>query len=665
MKKRGYFLSSLMVVVAMVLTMMPITRVNAQEDKIEYFQDYDEYSYDSFEEAVAASENPMSSEELELLEDGSMLYDEADSVNGEEVPTFSTIDEGVVYLREKMHNRQYKTEFKFENTNNWDSSQVYDYIKKNIFVETDNCKEGDYLRWNCTASQVGLIPPYYDQTFTVICYQYYHSTLEQEAAVDAKVDSLLNKEFAGWENMCQYDRVNMVNNWVKDNITYAKDKYGPRDVHSTYSAIIERDTVCQGYATTMYRLLREMNISTRIVCGDNHAWNIVKIGNKYYNLDATWDDSLSSTRYFLTCNKTFQEGGLHNRYSEYNTAEFNSRYPMSSQNYSIKNYKASGVSVTYKTHVQSYGWQDYVRSGATSGTVGKSKRLEGIRIKLQNNGHDLGIMYRTHIQSYGWENSWKSSDQFSGTEGKGKRLEAIQINLTGGEAGLYDVYYRVHAQSYGWLGWAKNGETAGTIGMGKRLEGIQIVVVPKGITPSGNIGNSYVDSNSNQVTAPTKPTKGLVNYKTHVQTYGWQGYVYDGTVSGTYGHAKRLEGIRIELGDTGYEGGIQYTTHVQTYGWQGDKENPDTWVKDGQMSGTEGEAKRLEGIRIKLYGEVAEHYDIYYRVHAQTYGWLDWACNGGDAGTAGLAKRLEAIQIVLVPKGGEAPGSTAVPFISK
>ena len=51
-------------------------------------------------------------------------------------------------------------------------------------------------------------------------------------------------------------------------------------------------------------------------------------------------------------------------------------------------------------------------------------------------------------------------------------------------------------------------------------------------------------------------------------------------------------------------------------------------------------------------------YDIYYRVHSQTYGWLGWAKNGEAAGTEGFAKRLEAIQIVLVEKGGKAPGNT-------
>ena len=81
-------------------------------------------------------------------------------------------------------------------------------------------------------------------------------------------------------------------------------------------------------------------------------------------------------------------------------------------------------------------------------------------------------------------------------------------------------------------------------------------------------------------------------------------------------------------------------------------------VSDGVVSGTTGQAKRLEAIEIKLTGELAEKYDVYYRVHAQTFGWLNWAKNGQTAGTVGYAKRLEGIQIVLVPKGGKAPSAT-------
>ena len=81
------------------------------------------------------------------------------------------------------------------------------------------------------------------------------------------------------------------------------------------------------------------------------------------------------------------------------------------------------------------------------------------------------------------------------------------------------------------------------------------------------------------------------------------------------------------------------------------------------MSGTEGQSKRLEGIRICLTGEAEQMYDVYYQVHAQSYGWLDWAKNGEMAGTSGLAKRLEGIRVRLVPKGDPAPGSTARPAI--
>jgi uncharacterized protein YjdB len=123
-----------------------------------------------------------------------------------------------------------------------------------------------------------------------------------------------------------------------------------------------------------------------------------------------------------------------------------------------------------------------------SGTSGKAKRLEGINIKLTNLPCSGGITYRTHVQSYGWQ-SWKSNGEMSGTSGESKRLEAIEIKLTGEMAEKYDVYYRVHAQSYGWLGWAKNGASAGTSGLSKRLEGIQIVLVPKGsAAPSNSYG---------------------------------------------------------------------------------------------------------------------------------------------------------------------------------
>lgn len=269
----------------------------------------------------------------------------------------------------------------------------------------------------------------------------------------------------------------------------------------------------------------------------------------------------------------------------------------SSTTNNIEAMAATGAGVKYQTHVQTYGWQNYVSNGAESGTTGQAKRLEAIRIKLNNADYSGGIQYRTHVQSYGWMN-WARDGAMSGTSGQAKRLEAIQIKLTGEMANKYDVYYRVHSQKFGWLGWAKNGASAGTAGYGYRLESIQIKLVKKGSAAPGSTKNTFRET--------------LVKYRTHVQDYGWQGY-----------------------------------------------------VSNGALSGTSGQAKRLEAIQIKLTGKMADKYDVYYRVHAQTYGWLGWAKNGASAGSSGYGKRLEAIEIKLVAKGSAAPGSTANTYIEK
>jgi len=334
----------------------------------------------------------------------------------------------------------------------------------------------------------------------------------------------------------------------------------------------------------------------------------------------------------------------------------------------------NAVDVKYATHVQSYGWQDEVKNGAMSGTSGQAKRLEGIVISVDSDD-DLGIQYTTHCQTYGWL-PWVSNGDMSGTTGEAKRLEAIMIKLTGADAKYYDVYYRVHAQSYGWLNWAKNGEPSGTAGYAKRLEGIQIVVVKKGEAIDEKLGGivstndkAYIATEGKSpiydgtTTDNTKPVVGendlpTVKYRTHVQSYGWLNYEYNGGMSGTSGEAKRLEGIDIDVSNTNMSGDIVYTTHAQSYGWQSDLNDKTKWFKNGQIAGTLGEAKRLEAICIDLTGELKENYDIYYRVHIQSYGWLDWACNGAPSGSEGLAKRLEGIQIVIVPKGSGKPAAS-------
>jgi transglutaminase/protease-like cytokinesis protein 3 len=64
--------------------------------------------------------------------------------------------------------------------------------------------------------------------------------------------------------------------------------------YSAYAALTKGKTVCQGFALLTYRMLDEAGITNRIVegyaGGISHAWNLVQLDGKWYQLDTTWDD---------------------------------------------------------------------------------------------------------------------------------------------------------------------------------------------------------------------------------------------------------------------------------------------------------------------------------------------------------------------------------------
>ncbi len=293
----------------------------------------------------------------------------------------------------------------------------------------------------------------------------------------------------------------------------------------------------------------------------------------------------------------------------------------------------STPSIVYQAHVQNIGWQAAVKDGAVAGTSGQSLRVEALRLSLQSSSYSGGVQISAHVQDIGWQD-WST---MGGTYGQSKRVEALRVRLTGEIAEHYDVYYRVHAQNYGWMGWAKNGEKAGTEGYSLRLEAIQVKLVPKGGSAPGSTANTY------------RRPPATVEYQAHVQNIGWQSAVSDGTIAGTSGQSLRVEALKVSLKNADRDGAVQIRAHVQDIGWQ-------SW---SNMGGTYGQSKRVEAMQIRLVGEMAEYYDVYYRVHAQNIGWMGWAKNGEKAGTEGMSLRLEAIQVKLVPKGSAAPGSTA------
>ena len=172
--------------------------------------------------------------------------------------------------------------------------------------------------------------------------------------------------------------------------------------------------------------------------------------------------------------------------------------------------------------------------------------------------------------------------------------------------------------------------------------GLETIEKPAEVTSNGTTELPKTESTSETEEKPDEEPKKepSICYTTHIQDIGWQNQVKDGEMAGTEGQAKRLEAIKITLKDlSGVK--IKYQTHIQDIGWQ-------DWKYDGTLAGTEGQSKRLEAIRIEL--EENDKYSIMYRVHIQDIGWQDWRYDGEKAGTEGQSKRLEAIQIKIVEK---------------
>ena len=158
---------------------------------------------------------------------------------------------------------------------------------------------------------------------------------------------------------------------------------------------------------------------------------------------------------------------------------------------------------------------------------------------LEESSDITSVYYNAHVQSVGWQD-YVPEGEAAGTEGRSKRIEAMKIRLTGKLAEEYDIYYRTHIQSYGWLDWAKNDAPTGSAGYGKRMEAFEIRLVKKGSAEAPVLsGTSFVSPTEN----------GTITYSSHVQSYGWLDSVADGSKSGTEGQSKRMEALKLYLKD--------------------------------------------------------------------------------------------------------------------
>lgn len=66
-------------------------------------------------------------------------------------------------------------------------------------------------------------------------------------------------------------------------------------IYNAYGCLVEGKCVCQGYAEAFKLIMDELGIPCYYVTGmcegENHGWNVVKLGGGYYHVDVTWDDA--------------------------------------------------------------------------------------------------------------------------------------------------------------------------------------------------------------------------------------------------------------------------------------------------------------------------------------------------------------------------------------
>jgi hypothetical protein len=122
----------------------------------------------------------------------------------------------------------------------------------------------------------------------------FHTTKAQEDYVDSEVTAILKDIIKVSMNDQQKEKA--IHDYIVANVAYDTTLKN----YSAYEGLKNGLTVCTGYAQLAYKMLNESGIETKIVVGtgngEEHAWNLVKLDNIWYHLDATWDDPIPNVK---------------------------------------------------------------------------------------------------------------------------------------------------------------------------------------------------------------------------------------------------------------------------------------------------------------------------------------------------------------------------------
>lgn len=215
------------------------------------------------------------------------------------------------------------------------------YKKALAIDDKATAKDNDYLAysvkgWNAVWTSSG-------RKSTLELDTRYNTTPEEERILDAKIKSALQE--LKLDGVSGYKKVRSIHDYIINRVSYDSSLQGV----TAYDAMIEQSAVCEGYSILAYRMFTEAGVECRIISGTGngvpHAWNIVKIKGKWYNIDLTWDDPISSdgkpmltNDYFLKNTKDFKG---HKRDAEYKTDAFVKAYPISKTSYKLPKLKSA------------------------------------------------------------------------------------------------------------------------------------------------------------------------------------------------------------------------------------------------------------------------------------------------------------------------------------
>lgn len=130
---------------------------------------------------------------------------------------------------------------------------------------------------------------------TIVVDKIYNKNKIEE--IDAKIEQIINK--ITFTNDKQ-ENIKLIHDYIINNSKYDTDRSDNNianyDSDTAYGNLIQGYGLCGGYADSMELFLEKLHIKSFKVASDNHIWNAVNLDNKWYHLDLTWDDPVSSNK---------------------------------------------------------------------------------------------------------------------------------------------------------------------------------------------------------------------------------------------------------------------------------------------------------------------------------------------------------------------------------